>query len=954
MDLRDLNAEQKAAVVHGKGPLLVVAGAGTGKTEVIARRIAYLIDQGKARPDAILALTFTEKAAGEMIDRLDILIGWSAHQVNVMTFHAFGAQLLLRYGHHIGRANRAELITKNIKMLLLRQHLSEIELSYYGSQTDPLDFLNGCVDYIEALQNNDITLTAFEKYVKNLEKSKTTHPFDLDEARDRLKLYELYENLKRRYSLIDYHDQIMLPLELLQHRPNIAAKLGEQYKHVLVDEYQDTNGSQDQLLRAFIAKTGNIFAVGDDDQAIYGFRGAKVENILNFVEHFEVKKPVVLVKNYRSTQKILDRAYKLIRHNDPERLEAKLGINKRLVAKLAGAEPEFKLFPSSQEEVNGLADALAERTESGEAPESIAVLSTTHSALQSLARVLRRRGLPHRLISTIKIFEQKELLQLWYLLRWLAFSADDEAATQLLLGPFFGWPASKVRAITELSRSGLISIEETLEQASAGNADAKLVCKLLEEWRGWSNELSVSELAYRLVTTTGLSEKWIKEAGNSPRMLRVFEDLQLLLRQMQEYESVAVDRSLPGFLSFFPQPPEIEASEVAGDEEGISLLTVHASKGLEFETVYLMNNTREAWTDLAIPSRVDLPEELKRTELDLPPEHERRRLLYVALTRAKTNLILSAPQYDRGGRNRKLSPFLPEMFELEEIKSDLPVQLTNKLEQTLEAIDRFAPAGEEWNSKRLPFETADGWLDLNITDLQKYLDCPYEFYLEKVLKISSPMGPAINFGSVLHQLFNEYYEGVKSGEKLSLKELQQRLEERWSNRGYRTAAEAETAKQRAITTLKSFFVREEARKEKLRSSEEPIRLLIPEAKLRLRGRIDASFDTEEGIQVRDFKTGRLRDAEKLSGKAKDNFQLRTYALATKEVTGQAPSEVVLDYVVTGVEGVAKLTPQILDNHRQKIIQIANDIRARKFEPNKSMYHKCIAHRYWGTGDDDAD
>ncbi len=950
MGVSNLNPAQKRAVEHGQGPLLVVAGAGTGKTEVIGQRIAYLIENKLAKPDEILALTFTEKAAGEMIDRLDSLLGWSAHQINVMTFHAFGSQVLIRFGHHAGLPNRAELLSKNTKMLLLRQHFSETELSYYSTHSNLLDFISGSVDYIEALQNNDTSVEEFENYVKQL-KTSAVHPLDLDEASDRLKIYRLYETLKKRYGLIDHYDQITLPLRLLQARPNVAEKLREQYRHVLVDEYQDTNLAQDLLLRCLVPKNGNIFAVGDDDQAIYGFRGARIENILQFAEHFELKSPVVLTQNYRSSQKILDVAYQLIQHNNPERLEVKLGVNKRLKGELLGYAPEFKAYPSSQEEFSGIADSISERLKDGEVAENIGVLSTTHLPLQSISRFLRRRNIPYRLVSSVNIFETREMLHLWHLLRWLAFQVDDEAVIQLLLGPFFDWPSEEVRQLTELMRKELVGTEEALNLIQTERS--KSVSAQLDEWRRWAGEVGVSELAYRLVTTTGLSEKWISSAGNTPRMLRVFEDLQLLLNQMQEYEAVATEPTLSAYLNFFPQPPQIEAHELAGDDRGVALLTVHAAKGLEFETVFLMNNTREAWTSLAVPNRVELPEEILSNDLQLPPEHERRRLLYVAITRAKTNLVLSVPQLDRGGRERKLSPFLPEIFGPKELKRPVaPLQLTNKLEEAAAQLERFAPPTMQWHSGSLPFESADGWLELNITDLQKYLDCPYEFYLEKVLKISSPMGPNVNFGSLLHKLFEDYYQSRKVGDKIGLDQLESRLEEGWSNQGYRTGVEADQAKQKAADTLRSFFVREESRKDKLVSSEESIRFSLNEAKLRLKGRIDATFETESGLQIRDFKTGRLRDAEKLNQKAKNNFQLRTYALAVEAMTGQAPAEVVLDYVVTGVEGRAKLSPQILHNHREKLIKTAADIRDRKFEPNKSMYHKCIAYRYWGSGEED--
>ncbi len=459
MDLSDLNQQQRDAVEHGDGPMLVVAGAGTGKTQVITRRIARLIAEGKAKPEEILALTFTDKAAGEMLDRLDGLVGWEAYRVNVMTFHSFGLQLLQRFGHHMGWSTRTEVVPDLAKLILLKQNLSQIKLSYYGSQNDILDFLQGAIDYINALQNADVNLEQYRTFVESLVPGPELHKLDIEEYRDRLKLLELYEGLKQKYGLIDYHDQVELPLQLLQQKPNIIDRLREQYKYVLVDEYQDTNGTQDALLRALVPKGGNIFAVGDDDQAIYGFRGAKLTNILQFAEHFGVTRPLSLIENYRSGQEILDGAYRMVIHNNPERLEAKLGIDKKLHAQTEGIAPSFTPYAVARDEHEGVADQLAERLRNGTLAEDMAVLATSHSSLKALARVLRQRGIPYKLSSSINIFEQPELMQLWHLLSWIGMTATDEAAAQVLLGPFVEWSSAQVRTVIETSGQNLLSIE---------------------------------------------------------------------------------------------------------------------------------------------------------------------------------------------------------------------------------------------------------------------------------------------------------------------------------------------------------------------------------------------------------------------------------------------------------------------------------------------------------------
>lgn len=952
MDLRDLNPQQLAAVNHGQGPALVVAGAGTGKTRVITYRIANLIGTGQAKPEEILALTFTEKAAGEMLDRLDGLIGWQAHRVSVMTFHAFGGQLLQRYGHHGGYSTRGEIIPDIAKLILLKQKLNQIKLSYYGPQQDIIDFLQQQLDYIHVLQNADISVDDYSAYIERLDQEKVNHPLDLAEARDRLALYRLYEHLKQEQGVIDYHDQIALPLRLLEEKPNLVKRLRDQYRFVLVDEYQDTNGAQDALLRSFIPPDGNIFAVGDDDQAIYGFRGARLSNILQFAEHYKIGKPFVLTQNFRSTQEILDAAYAMIKNNNPDRLEAKLGIDKHLKGQGEGIRPLFKGYEESSSEYKSITAELEERITSGQQAENIAVLATGHATLRNIARVMQAEGVPYRLSSTVNIFEQPEVRQLWYLCKWIMLGADDETVTNLLLGPFFGWTPTQVREIAELSRKELQSMEAVL-LAAKNKPQAKTAISNLMAWREWAKESGVSHFIYRLVFETGISRRWITEAENTPRMVKVFEDLQLWLKHSQQYEHVALDPTVAGYMASFPKPPEIESDEVTGDEHGVALLTIHASKGLEFETVYIINNTETAWSHSATGRKVELPSELKSNDIDLPPEHERRRLLYVAMTRAKSELIISAPHYQSGGRVRKLNPLLKEVFTNEDLRPPLEVEKQDRLNKTLNKLHQFSSRIEQWSPERLPFETPEGWLELSVTDLDKYQRCPYEFYLEKVLKIRTPVGPQIQFGSLLHSLFNEYYLSRLSGEELQLSELLQRLSQRWSNHGYRTVEESEIDFQRAQVTLNSFYTREQKSNRKLLFSEEKFSLSIPEAKLKLRGKIDAAFEIEEGVEVRDFKTGRKRDEDKLSEEAKKSLQLRTYSLALQEMTGRAPARVVLDYIVSGVEGVAELSPRILANHRMKLAEISDKIRNCQFEPSSDMFHECAAYKYWGTGESDA-
>ena len=940
-----LNPEQAAAVAHNEGPLLVVAGAGTGKTQVITRRIARLVAEKKAKPSQILALTFTDKAAREMAERLEGMIGWDAVQVPVMTFHAFGTEILRNYASHIQRSVRGGLLNDTQKTLLLFQHIDRIKLTYYGGDRGLYEFLESVTRYIGNLQNDSIDVAKYREYVRGLQDEPgEIHPQDIAEQVDLLALYELYEAIKIETGHYDYADQLLIPLQILHDKPNIAERLRRQYHYVLVDEYQDTNGVQDELLRKLVADDGNLFAVGDDDQAIYAFRGARIENILEFVEHFKVKQPVALTQNYRSGQEILDASYRLIQHNNPERLESRLSLDKRLIGQREGSTVVFTPYAKQADEYAGILDALTSQIKDGVKEDSIAVLAATHAPLRQIAKGLRERNIPYALSTSANIFEQTELLQLWYLLDWIGNRAKSEAIFHLVLGPYIGWEPEEYRLIHAVAYENTISFEEALRASESPKAQE--LVSLLDTWRNWSREYGVTQLAYKLIFETGVSDKLIADAATTNRTLRVFEDLDRLFGQMQDYESVYLDGSLAAYQGVFPKPPGLEVKEPVGSPDGIQLLTVHASKGLEFPIVYLMGLTQRSWSEArGGGGGIKVPEALLRSS-DLPPAHEYRRQMYVALTRAKDELYLSAPVQTSSGSKQTTTTFIVEAGIGQ--RPLTTVEASTKTDEILLKLQRYYPLKDTSVGVKLSFETEDGWIELSVTAMSGYEYCPYDFYLQHVLGIHHPAGPQMAFGTMLHAVFEAYYKSKLNGQALSLEELRDILDSLWDERGYDTAEAASQSHASAHDTLKFFYEREIVLDRTILGSEVAISFEIPEAKLRLRGKIDAYFNTPEGIELRDFKTGRKTDPEKLSKDAKDNFQLRTYALAYELLKGQLPTQVTLDYVVTGVEGSAMMTRRLIDNHREKLIKFADQIRAREFSPNTNAFHTCAATTYYGN------
>jgi DNA helicase-2/ATP-dependent DNA helicase PcrA len=945
----ELNNEQRAAVEHFLGPMLVVAGAGTGKTQVITRRVARLLEHDDIRASEVLALTFTERAASEMRDRLHSLMGWRSFQVPIFTFHAFGSELLARFGSHIGISTRGGLLNETQKALLLLQHIHETSLVYYDPGSSLYEFVSGVFEYIGELQNAGVNSKDYSDFVTRLTAQPGDwHPRDVAEQQDLQALYSLYDKLKRETGSYDHYDQMMLPLEVLHAKPNIIERLRREYRFVLVDEYQDTNVAQDLLVRSIVGPTGNIFAVGDDDQAIYGFRGADVTNILAFAEHYKLAHPIALTQNYRSAQPILDASYSLIQHNNPLRLETRLGISKRLQGQTSQGAIEVRAYRTVFDEQIGVANAIDSALALGSKPQDIAVLSSTHAPLKRLSMILRSRGIPFMISTSVTIFEQPELLSLWYLLQWIDGRANDFDISHVLLGPYFHWSQSEYDALRQWAADASINLETALQRA--GTPAWNELWRDLCGWRERAREWGASRLLYELVFGTDVIESWRTRAMDTPRMIRVFEDLQRWLEHMQDFESVSIDHGLAQYLQLFPEPPKLEVTVPLGNDAGVSLLTVHAAKGLEFERVFLINCTQRSWAAGSGRGR-SIPDEL-RPESALTSEHEFRRLMYVALTRAKTNIVVSFATQTLAGAKQSPTNLIQEALG-EEIDLNISeAETANNIEQTLIKLQRFFPNSNPDEAPKLAFERPDGWIELGVTALASYEYCPYEFYLEQGLRLARVLGPQLVFGTILHRLFELYYRAAPL-ERLTSETWHEALENLWQPRAYERLELAAADLALAHQTLAYFLQRENQASRNLIGLEMPIVFELQDVKLRLRGKLDALFEVGGGVSIRDYKTGRHKTkADALNLAAKNNFQLRTYALALERLGAYRVDEVVLDYVVTQLEGRAELSAKILQNHEDKLRRFTQKIRAGEFAPNDTFGHTCAATKYYGTGEKD--
>src|SRR5713226_5783201 len=364
--LKGLTKAQAEAVTHGAGPLLIIAGAGTGKTTVITRRIAHLIATRQARPSEVLALTFTDKAAAEMEERVDQLVPYGYADVQILTFHAFGDRLIKENALELGLTPDFRLLLRAEQVIFLRDHLFEFPLRHFRPLGDPTRHVQAMITLFSRLKDEDVGADEYLAHAEGLlaGAGDDAARMEAEQHVELARTYAQYQTLMARLGQIDFGDQIVEVLRLFRTRPHVLRRCQERYRYILVDEFQDTNYAQFEVVKFLAAKHRNVTVVGDDDQAIFRFRGASMSNILDFDRTYPDAKKVVLQENRRSPQAVLDAAYRLIQHNNPDRLEVAQKIDKRLISTVGkGEAPEHLAFDTVSTESDQVAEMIREEHE---------------------------------------------------------------------------------------------------------------------------------------------------------------------------------------------------------------------------------------------------------------------------------------------------------------------------------------------------------------------------------------------------------------------------------------------------------------------------------------------------------------------------------------------------------------------------------------------------------------
>ena len=1009
--LGGLNPDQLRAVTHGAGPLLVVAGAGTGKTEVITRRIAWLIATRRAKPSEILALTFTDKAAEAMAVRVDQLVPYGYTDTAISTFHAFGDRIIREYALELGLPTDLRVLSRPEVVIFLREHLFEFDLDAYRPLGDPTRFLAALAALFSRCKDEDISPDDYLAHAARVAVDATrlaeaaagvdavagadpgagADPAAVpareaagavaEDARRQAELaraYGTYQTLMAANGCIDFGDQVALALRLVRTSPAARTAIAGRYRYILVDEFQDTNRAQAELVATLSDGHRNVTVVGDDDQAIYAFRGAAIDNILAFQDRYLGARTVVLRRNSRSLAPILDAAYRLVRFNDPDRLEVRTGIVKRLRPQRSSPAPQpvrLEVFATGGEEADWIAAEIGRRLEAGASARDHAVLVRANGHADPILRALNMSGIAWRFSGTSGLYARPEVRLLLAFLRVVADLESSVDLYALAASDLYRLGGEDLTAIVNMARRRNRSIWAVLDELDrqpgilrVGPETRATVTRLVADLRTYADaahEQPAGELLYRFLRGSGLLARLV--ATDTPsaeeqllNIARFFEIVRSRSALLADDRAVFVAPHLATLIEAGDDPA---TAELDPDADAVAVLTVHKAKGLEFPVVFLPGMVAGRFPSSGRGEPLALPAGLGR---GAPPSAEaalgeERRLCYVAMTRARDELILSHAADYGGARARRVSPFV-----LEALDRPVASAMTGAGARTstpLERLDTFerstvVPAG--------PDGPITEPLSLSFYQVDDYLTCPLKYKYAHVLRV--PLAPhhAIIYGAALHKAVQLFHHRHAKGHVMSEAELDDVFQSAWSNEGFVSRGHEEARLVAGRAALRRF---REAQ-------------LLPDAVIptyverefsftlggdRVRGRWDRVdvVPAEEGsaaaeqrpepsadvvsptlgilgperVTITDYKSSDVRDPAKARQRARDSLQLQIYAMGYEAMTGRLPDAIALHFLESGLIGKVEVDPKRLAKARERIAQAAAGMRARDYTP-KPDYLAC--------------
>jgi ATP-dependent DNA helicase UvrD/PcrA len=922
--LAGLNPEQLAAVNKMDGPVLVVAGPGTGKTQILAARIGKILTDTDALPNEILCLTYTDAGAVAMRKRLFEFIGPDAYRINIYTFHAFCNEIIQENLEYFGKLNLESLSDLESAMLfrelvdefdndhLLKRFTGDV---YYDTKRlkdlfstmkrenwDAVMIEKAVQEYLDDIPNR-------EEFVYKRANSKTgikvgdPKQKDIDAAHDLMKKllaavreYQNYDVKMKAKGRYDYDDMIIWVLRAFRDNEEILRKYQERYQYILVDEFQDTSGSQNELLRFLLNywDVPNVFVVGDDDQSIFKFQGANMSNILDFAsDYVSTLKTVVLKHNYRSNQHILDISKALI-DNNQERLTRQLKLDKELQASHPrfvdlAVEPLIREYENPDQELVDVSAQIKKLIDNGVEPGEIAVIYRNHSQVEEMIQYLEVKKIAVNTKRKIDILTQPFGEKIINIMRYLMQELDSPYSGDELLFEILHYDFFNIAPI-EIAKASIAVSQENFATNSRDKHRTSIRRYISELRPPAQPDLFAPDKYMEMRYLMNNIDDLLKSAVNST-LQAFFQDviakMGILKYIMQQPDKGGYMQMLTSFFDFLKDESRknadiklsdliatielmkkngirLDLNKVIFSDNGVNFLTAHGSKGLEFEHVFFIGCDKRTWDSKGRNSGFSLPDTLTRSAADdIAQKEEARRLFYVAITRAKQCLMISYAGKDKKGKDQEASQFIGEILASTDTQLQYPkVSADTMVDFIATQFSEVEKPKVELLDKNYINQLLQSYT-LSVTHLNSYLDCPLRFYFQCLIRVPSGKSPSATFGQAVHWALNKTYRLLKENQDEFLSTEQFMNEFKWymaRNRDSFTKDEYKLRLAYGEKILPPYYEQNVGNWNKIAVTEKSIKNIeingVP-----IKGNLDKMEFDGKNVTVVDYKTGRVRNAK---------------------------------------------------------------------------------------------
>ncbi len=907
---KQLNPEQKQAVDTIDGPVMVIAGPGTGKTQVLAARIANILLKTDTNPSSVLALTFTESAAKNMRERLVSMIGKTGYYVQIHTFHSFCTDVINSHPEFFPIDRESLPLAELERFDILQKIMDELELETLKPMNMPYFYLRDIVKTISDLKREGISTDEFQKIVEaeqslfdqekdDLTKTETARRQKmLAKNTELIQVYREYQRRLRDSLRFDFDDMIALVVEAFTTQEELLLEYQERLLYFLVDEYQDTNSAQNRvvdLLAAHWGEEANFFVVGDPNQAIYRFQGASLENVLNFTQRYPTTQVITLTTGYRSPQTIYDAAADLIKENNLE-VSAQFGLSTSLKStKPKGEAIQLFKAPSSTLETVFVAVSIKKLLDQGVSPEEIAVLYRNNSDSLEMALALDKWGIRYEIDGGNNVLDAEHICQLLNLFKVIESVRNGSEDGMLFDVMQYDWIDLDSLVIMQASRAASKSKKTLIEliqsgyeffsQYTVGSGVTALEFAPLEEfvrklldWGGREAQVTFPAWFELVITDSGYLP-WLQE---QPTKIEMLNELNSLFREVRGFAASRRDFGLTNFLEILATFEEhhltITVEDLNITEDAVRLSTVHKAKGQEWSHVFLLKCVDGKWGNSAKRELIPLPPGiLKNTDISKKELNEdERRLFYVALTRAKEMLTLSYPEtiiLENRSKSVVGSLFIEEIkLHVAEIDNQTTRDVIDRADEHLVALLNPVQPRPIGNSETAFFSELIKDFKLSITALNTYLRSPQDFVTQHLLKVPTAKPVQLAFGTAVHVTLEEWYKRLQdTGEQPSLATVLLQFEEALTHEALRTE-EYEKRLQYGKKILSDYY------QQRAQETKQPLfiersfgfgwsRTILDDIPLTGRvDRVDWVSQADKTVCVIDYKTGKPRTVGEIEGK----------------------------------------------------------------------------------------